>query len=74
MGLVLAASELGEKLMLFRLRQTDGQQLLFRQLDRARRQAPEDRVRRYRHDAEASTEIEGRKMPTQWRIAIPARR
>ena len=64
----------GEKLMLFRLRQTDGQRLLlpatgFRADGKSEQLAPAD----IRMTPMASTEIEGRKLPTAWRIEIPAR-
>ena len=48
--------------------------LRLRQLDRARRPLRRNRLSRHQHDADsACTEIDGRKMPTGWRIAIPAR-
>ena len=64
----------GEKLMLFRLRQTDGNNYRVRQLDRAATATHDSLLRRHRDDADGLTEIEGRKLPTAWRIEIPRAR
>jgi predicted secreted hydrolase len=63
----------GQKLMLFRLRQTDGDSYCsgnwISRDGKTEQIAPAD----IKMTPVASTEIEGRKIPTTWRIAIPGR-
>jgi predicted secreted hydrolase len=63
----------GEKLMLFRLRQKDGQHYISGNWIGADGKSTEIAAAQVTMTPMGSTGIEGRKLPTQWDIAIPAR-
>ncbi|QWG18873.1 iron ABC transporter permease [Bradyrhizobium sediminis] len=63
----------GEKLMLYRLRQKDGRADLFGNWIQPDGRSSEIASSDNTMTPTASTEIEGRKIPTAWRIVIPAR-
>jgi predicted secreted hydrolase len=62
-----------EKLMLFRLRQTDGNNYCSGNWISGQGQSEQLLPADIQMLPTASTEIEGRKLPTAWRIAIPSR-
>src|ERR1700722_14683154 len=62
----------GEKLMLYRLRQSDGHNDLFGNWIEPSGRSTENASAGNQITPTISTDIEGRKVPTGWRIAIPA--
>jgi predicted secreted hydrolase len=65
--------ESGEKLMLFRLRQADGQNYFSGNWITTDSKSTQIASAEINMTPTASTEIAGRKLPTQWRIAIASR-
>jgi predicted secreted hydrolase len=63
----------GEKLMLFRLRQTDGQHYYSGNWIGLDGQSAQIAAADIEMTPTTTTTIEGRKMPTAWRISVPAR-